>query len=294
MTVNDNIDERMRQGLAEKKDVERVAKIGDETVIDFVGKRDGVAFDGGTGNDYRLTLGSNQFIPGFEDGIVGHKTGETFDLNLTFPADYGSAELKGASVTFTTTLKAVKEVVLPDVNDEFASKAGPFKTVDELKADIERELTAQKEREMGEKLKDNLIQQLVESSNIPVPDVLVGDQTASIERDFVNNLQYQGLTLEQYLQNKGFESKEKWLETEVKDVAVKRVKAGLALAELSKLEKIEATNVELEAHIDTFRQQYAKNQEALKQFDQPEVRRDIANRLLTEKTVNRLVELNNR
>jgi len=94
------------------------------------------------------------------------------------------------------------------------------------------------------------------------------------------------------LENKGFESKEKWLETEVHDVAVKRVQAGLALAELSKIEKIEATSAELEAHVDTYRQQYAKNPEALKQFDQPEVRRDIANRLITEKTVDRLVELN--
>ena len=103
---------------------------------------------------------------------------------------------------------------------------------------------------------------------------------------------YQGLTIDQYLSNKGFDSKEKWLETEVKDVAEKRVKAGLVLAELSKVEKIEATNVELEAHIDTYKQQYAKNAEALKQFEQPEVRRDIANRLLTEKTVDRLIELN--
>ena len=288
----DEIIERMRKGLAEKREVKRAAKDGDETVIDFVGKRDGVAFDGGTGSDYSLTLGSNQFVPGFESGVVGHKTGETFDINLTFPADYGSADLKGAKVTFTTTLKAIKEVVLPEVDDAFAVKSGPFKTVADLKADIKRELTSQKERENNEKLKDNLVGQLIAVSNIPVPDILVADQLRSIEQDFTNNLMYQGLTIEQYLENKGFESKEKWLETELKEVAVKRVKAGLALAELSKIENIQATNDELEAHVDTYRQQYAKNPEALKQFEQPEVRRDIANRLLTEKTVDRLVELN--
>ena len=287
-----DIIERMRHNFADKKEVKQSAKNGDETVIDFVGKKDGVAFDGGAGKDYSLTLGSNQFIPGFEEGIIGHNPGETFDLELTFPSDYNSADLKGKKVTFTTTLKSVKEVTLPEINDAFAVKSGPFKTVAELKSDIERELTAQKEREAHEKLKDNLVSQLVAVSNVPVPEVLVTDQAKLIEQDFTNNLMYQGLSLDQYLDNKGFESKEKWLETEVKEVARKRVKAGLVLAELSKVENIQSTNVELDAHVDMYKQQYAKNPEALKQFEQPEVRRDIANRLLTEKTVDRLVELN--
>lgn len=286
--------ERMRKGFSEKKEVERAAKDGDETVIDFVGKKDGVAFDGGTGNDYPLTLGSNQFVPGFEEGVLGHKPGETFDIELTFPADYGSAELKGAKVTFTTTLKSINEITLPELTDELAAKAGPFKTVAELKDDIKRELTSQKERENSDKLKDDLVSQLVAVSKVPVPEILVADQSKSIEQDFINNLMYQGLSIEQYLENKGFESKEKWLETEVKDVAEKRVKAGLVLAELSKVEKVEATTTELDAHVETYRQQYAKNPEALKQFEQPEVRRDIANRLLTEKTVDLLVELNSK
>jgi trigger factor len=296
ITVSDiEIDEvigRMRQGFAEKKDVKRAAKNGDETIIDFVGKKDNVAFGGGTGNDFSLTLGSNQFIPGFEEGIIGRNINDTFDLNLTFPDDYGSDELKGAKVTFTVTLKSIKEVILPDVDDKFAAKAGPFKTVDELKSDIKRELTAQKDHEANDKLKDDLVKQLVSISNVPVPEILVADQMKSIEQDFTNNLMYQGLTIDQYLQNKGFENKEKWLETEVRDIAKKRVEAGLALAELSKVEKIEATADELETHIDLYRQQYAKNPEALKQFEQEEVRHDIANRLLTEKTVDRLVELN--
>ena len=288
----DEIIERMRKGFSEKSEVKRAAKMGDETVINFIGKRDGVAFDGGTGNDFPLTLGSGQFIPGFEEGIVGHKAGETFDLELTFPADYGSADLKGAKVVFTTTITAIKEVKLPELTDELAAKAGPFKTVAELTADIKRELTSQKEREADEKLKDNLVGQLIEISHVPVPEILIADQSDSIQKDFENNLMYQGLSLQQYLENKGFESKEKWLETEVKLVATKRVQAGLVLAELSKVEKIEATSAELDAHISMYKQQYGKNPEALKQFEQPEVRRDIANRLLTEKTVERLVELN--
>lgn len=290
----DEIIERMQKGYSEKKVVERAAKDGDEAVIDFVGKKDGVVFDGGTGSDYPLVLGSGQFIPGFEEGVVGRKAGETFDLDLTFPADYGSAELKGAKVVFTTTLKTVNEMILPEVNDDFAAKAGPFKTVAELKEDIKRELTSQKERESKEKLKEDLVNQLVEVSNVPVPEILVSDQMKSIEQDFVNNLMYQGLSIDQYLENKNFESKEKWLETEVKEAAEKRVKAGLALAELSKAEKVEATADELAAQINGYRQQYANNANALKQFEQPEVQRDIANRLLTEKTVDLLVELNSK
>ncbi len=289
--INDTI-ERIRQGLAERKEVERAAKLGDDVVIDFVGKKDGVAFDGGTGNDYQLGLGAGQFIPGFEEGIVGHKPGDKFDLELTFPADYHSAELKGAKVTFETTLKSIKEVVLPEANDELAAKAGPFKTFAEMKADIKRELTVRKERETADKQKDDLVKQLVEVSNVPTPEILIADQAKSIEQDFTNNLMYQGINLDQYLENKGFKSKDEWLEKEVRDVAVKRVRAGLVLAELSKVEKIEANTDELNNHIEMYKQQYANNPEALKQFDQPEVQRDIAGRLITEKTVDHLVELN--
>jgi trigger factor len=288
----DEVIERIRHGLAEKKEVKRAAINGDETTIDFVGKRDGAAFDGGTGTDYALTLGSNQFIPGFEEGVIGHKSGETFDLELTFPDDYNSVDLRGAKVVFTTTLKTIKEVILPEINDAFAAKAGPFKTIAELKDDIKRELTKQKENEAREKLKEDLIIQLVAISDVSAPEILIADQAKSIEQDFTNNLMYQGLSLDQYLDNKGFESKQAWLDSEVKEFAEKRVKSGLVLAELSKAEKIEATTIELDAQVDKYKQQYANNAEALKQFEQPEVRRDIANRLLTEKTVDRLVELN--
>jgi trigger factor len=288
----DEIIERMRAGFSEKKAIDRAAKNGDEVVIDFDGKKDDVAFDGGTAKDYSLTLGSNSFIPGFEEGIIGKKPGETFDLDLEFPKDYHAAELKGAKVVFTTTLNKVNEVVLPEVNDEFAAKAGPFTSVDELKADIKRELTQQKEREAGEQLKDELVNELIAASKIPVPEILLNDQMESIQRDMTQNLMYQGLSLDQYLEAQGFESKEKWLETEVKTSAEKRVQAGLMLAELSKVEKIEASTAELDEHIARYKEQYANNERMVAQFDTPEARRDIANRLLTEKTVDRLVELN--
>ena len=222
----DEIIERMRQNFSEKKPVDRAAKNGDEVVIDFVGKKDGVAFDGGTATGHTLALGSNQFIPGFEEGIVGHKAGETFDLELKFPEEYHAAELAGADVTFTTTLNAVNEVVLPELTDEFAAKCGPFKTMDELRQDIERELQQQKDREAGEKLKDALVGELVEKSNVPVPEILVSDQAKSIEQDFQQNLMYQGMTLDMYLGSKKFKDRDEWIEKEVTPAAESACKPG--------------------------------------------------------------------
>ena len=290
--VNDII-ERMRDGMSDKKEVERAAKDGDVVVIDFIGKKDDVAFDGGTAEGYELKLGSNSFIPGFEEGIVGKKPGDTFDLKLKFPEEYHVADLAGADVTFTTTLQKVMELSKPKLDDEFAKKADSrIATLAELKADIKKELSAQKEREATDKLKDELVGKLIEISDIPVPQTLLDDQTRSIEQDMTQNLMYQGLTIEQYIQNKQFKDQDDWRTKEVIPAAEKRVKAGLALAELSKIEKVEATADELAEHINLYKQQYANNSDMVKRFDEPEAQRDIANRLLTEKTVDRLVDLN--
>lgn len=285
----DEIIERIQQGFATRKTVDRAAKDGDEVIIDFTGKKGDVAFDGGTAKDYTLKLGSSQFIPGFEEGVIGHKAGETFDLALKFPKEYHSKDLAGADVTFTTTIKEVKAIELPEVDDEFAAKAGPFTSADELKEDIKREITQQKEREATDKLKDELIAQLVEVSTVPTPQILVDDQTRSIEQDMTQNLAYQGMTLDMYLDSKNL-TKEKWLETEVRDAAVKRVKAGLALSELSKIEKVTATDEELAEKIQQYQTQYGAK--SGQDFTTPEVQRDIANRLLTDKTIDLLLELN--
>ncbi len=286
------ITERLRQGFAEKKSVERAAKDGDEVVIDFVGKKDGVAFDGGTASDHTLKLGSNQFIPGFEEGIVGHKPGEVIDLELSFPEDYHAADLAGQKVVFTVTIKSVQEASLPELNDELAKKAGPFETVEQLCDDIKREILAGKQREAGEKHKDALIEELVSKSDVIAPEVMVADQMRSIEQDFSQNLLYRGLTLDSYLRTNNFKDEDDWREKEVKPSAERRVKAGLVLNELVRAESITANDEEIEGHIELYKQQYANNPEVLKQFETDEVRRDISNRYMMEKTVERLVELN--
>jgi trigger factor len=288
----DEIIDRMRANFAEKTEVKRAAKDGDEVVIDFVGKKDDVAFDGGTAKDYTLVLGSNQFIPGFEEGIVGHKVSETFDLDLAFPKDYHAKDLAGTKVTFTVTLNKIQESKLPEVNDEFAAKVGPFTSVTELKADIKKELLKQKEKSIKEKYQDALITELIEKSKVPVPELLVNDQMGSIEQDFERNLLYQGLSIDSYLSTHDFKDKDDWREKEVKPTAVRRVQAGLVLAEITDKEKITATDAEIDEHIEVHKQQYANNPDALKQFETPEVRRDIANHFITEKTIERLLELN--
>ncbi len=287
----DEIIDRIKKGYAEKSPVDRAVKNGDEVNIDFEGKKDGVPFDGGKGEKYDLVIGSGSFIPGFEEGIVGKKKGETFDLKVTFPKTYHVADLKGADVVFTTTINEIKEVKEPELTDELAAKAGPFKTVKELEDDIKREITQQKEREAAEKLKDALVTELVEKSKVPVPEILVQDQMKSIEQDMVQNLMYQGLTLDNYLTEKNFKDKDAWLASEVKEAAVNRVKAGLVLAELSKVLKVEATEEELLGRMNQLGAQYP-SEEMRKQLKAPEAQRDIANRLLTEKTIEKLVEMN--
>lgn len=286
----DEIIGRVKQNFAEKKEVKREAKLTDEVTIDFVGKKDGVAFDGGTSEDYALVLGSKSFIPGFEDAIVGHKAGEKkFDVPLTFPKDYHSEELKGARVVFEVTLKKVTEVSTPELTDELAKKVGPFETVKDLTDDIRRELADQNHRVADNEYKDALVEALVKSSHIPVPEVLVEDQMKSVEQDAKQNLMYRGMTAEDYMAAKGYKDEDEWREKEFKDVATKRVQAGLALAELSKLENIEVTKEELDARHDEMLGQYPNMKE---QLDTPEARADLVNRIVTEKTLARLVDLN--
>lgn len=286
--------DRLRTGHSETKDTDRAAKDGDEAVIDFEGRDEkGELVDGAAGKEYPLRLGSGQFIPGFEEGIVGHKAGDEFDLPLTFPKDYHSAALKGAKVTFKVTLQKVREVVQPELNDEFAKKVGPFETIDQLRDDVKTELKAQKEREADDKYKDELLGELAEKSEVPAPAVLVEDQIKGIEQDLRQNLMYRGMSFEQYLEAQGFKDEADWREREAREAAIRRVKSGLVLAELSKVEDIQAGTDELEARLTQLKSQYP-DPKTQQQLDTPEVRRDVANRVLTEKAIDRLVEINSK
>lgn len=283
---------RIQKGFALKKETKDPAKTGDDVSIDFVGKKGDVAFDGGTAKDYKLELGSQSFIPGFEEAIVGHKAGDTFSVPLTFPTEYHSKDLAGQEVVFDVTLNRVEESSLPELDDEFAAKVGDFTDIKGLTEDVKKEIAAQKEREMADKYKDELVKQLVDKSTVAVPALLLDDQVRSIEQDLTQNLMYQGGSFEQYIEAKGYADRDEWVEKEAKEAAELRVKAGLVLAELSKVEKIEAGADELAERINTYKAQYASNPDMIKRFDEPEIQRSVANELLTSKTLDRLVELN--
>lgn len=280
----------LANSFAEKKVVRRAAKLGDEVVIDFVGKKDGKAFQGGTAKDYKLVLGSNTFIPGFEDGIVRHEVGDKFDLNLTFPKDYGVADLAGAKVVFETLLKQVNEVVKAKIDDEMAAKCGPFKTLDELKADIKKNLTAQNEHRAEEQFKDELVKALVKKSTVPAPEILIDDQMRAIRDDITRNAAAQGRSFDDLLKANG-ETVENW-EKEARKVAEMRVKGSLALQTLAVEQKIAVSDDEVAAKIAELKDVYKKSPEALKSLKDPNVKVDIRNRLTIEKTLDFLVKAN--
>lgn len=288
----DEIVNRIREQLGTSEVVERAAKMGDEVMLDFVGKKDGVAFDGGTASDYMLVLGSGTFIPGFEEGLVGHKAGDEVSIPLVFPSDYRVADLAGADVVFETVVKEVREKKPAELNDELAAKAGPYTTAQELVDDVTNELKAKAERDRTADIRDEVVELLVEKSKIPVPKVLVEDQIASIEQDLQQNLMYQGMTFEQYLTANGFADRDAWVASDATKLAEQRVKAGLALSEVSQVEDVTVSNDEMMAEVAAYKEHYAKNPEMAARFDTEDVQRNLANRLVTEKTIDFLVDTN--
>ena len=291
---NDDVDKAMEEWLqAHLVEQERDrAAMGDEVTLDFDGSVDGVPFEGGKAENYPLLLGSGMFIDGFEEQVAGIRPEEEREIHVTFPQQY-TPELAGKAAVFRVKAHRIVRRSMPELNDEFAAKCGPFTDMKELKDDIKREITAQKEREAGEKLKDALVGELADASKVALPELLIDDQMRSIEQDIQQNLAYRGITMESYLKTQGFADRDDWVKKEARPAAEKRVKAGLVLAELSKELKIDVSRDELSAQIDQMRQQYgAQDPKLAKQFDDPNVHRDIANRMITDKTVEKLVELN--
>lgn len=275
---------------AEKKVAKKAAANGDEVIIDFVGKKDGVEFAGGSAKDHHLVLGSGQFIPGFEDGIVGHAAGDKFDLEVTFPKDYPEKTLAGQKAVFETLVKQVNEVVKPKEDDELAKKCGNFKNMDELRADIKKNLEAQNEHRVSEKYRDDLVNELVKVSKVSAPEILINDQLRFIKDDLNRNAATHGMTFEQYLERTG-QTAEDW-EKQAHELAEARVKASLVLQILAREEKIMASDEEVEAKISELKDVYQKSKEALVNLKKPEVRQDIKNRMIIDKTMDFLVAAN--
>ena len=289
--IKDILD-NLSSSYSKKKAVKRAAKNTDEVIIDFVGKKDGKAFDGGSAKDYRLTLGSNTFIPGFEDGIIGHEPGDKFNLELTFPKDYGVKDLAGAKTVFEVLLKQVNEVTKAKIDDELAKKCGPFKSLDDLKVDIKKNLEAQNEHGANERFKDDLLHALVKKSKVQAPEILIDDQMRAIRDDITRNASSRGMTFEELLEA-NHETLEEW-EKEARKIAEERVKASLVLQALAVEQKIDVAEDLVNAKLAELRDVYKKSPEALKNLKDPNVKMDIKNRMIIESALDLLVKENSR
>ena len=278
--------------FAEKKVAKKAAALGDEVIIDFVGKKDGEAFKGGSAKDYKLALGSKTFIPGFEEGIVGHEPGDKFTLDLTFPKDYGVKDLAGAKTVFEVLLKQVNEVIKPKIDDELAKKCGPFKKLDELKADIRKNLEMQNKHKVEEEFKNELVKALVKKSTVPAPEILIDDQVRAIRDDITRNAAAQGLSFDEFLESNG-ETPDSW-EKQARKIAEERVKGSMVLQNVALKENITVSDEDVAAKVAELRDVYKKSPEALKQLKDPNVKSDIRNRMVIEATLNYLVEENSK
>lgn len=269
---------------AEKNEVDRAAKNGDEACIDFEGTdKDGKPIDGASGQDYPLVLGSNTFIPGYEENVVGMKPGEEKSFDITFPKDYGSKDLQNKKVTFKVTLKKVNEVNEPKLDDAFAQKLGPFKTMDELKENIELELKGEADAKAERDYEAAIVNSLTEKTKVAIPEALIDEQKEVILQEVRQNAVYRGVTYEEFLKNSNT-TEEEFLKTEVLPEAERRIKAGLMLSEIADKEGIDVTPEELEARIQQMKGQY-KDPKTHEELDRPENRREINARLRSEKVI---------
>jgi trigger factor len=240
----------------------RPAQDGDNTLIDFEGFVNDVAFDGGKGENYPLTLGSGQFIPGFEEQIVGHNIGEEFDVNVTFPAEYQAEELAGKSAVFKVKLNEIRTRELPELDDEFAKDVSDFDTLDELKADIKAKIKEAKEKEATADIENQLIDEVIKNMTAEIPEVMYENAIDGMIEDFSRRLQSQGMQLDLYLKYTGMDMTS--FRKQFEEQAQKQVKIRLALEKIVELENIVPTEEEIEAEFDKMAETYKMPKEQIK------------------------------
>lgn len=274
--------ERVRERNSRMITVEgRAAENGDIAVIDFDGYVDDKQFDGGQAENYELTLGAGQFIPGFEDQIVGHSTGEDFDVNVTFPEDYHAEELKGKAAVFKIKLHELKTKELPEVDDEFVKDVSEFDTLEEYKKDIEKKLLERREKAADADVENQLIDAVIEKVQAEIPDEMVENEVDEIINAFAQRLQSQGLQLETYLQYTNMTTDD--LRAQYKPQADRQVKVRLGLEKIAQLEGIKPTDEECEEELKRLSEAYGmplENVKGLVNMDM--VSADLANQKAVE------------
>ena len=246
------------------KDVDRKAKKGDDLIIDFAGYMDGVAFEGGTANDQALVLGSNVFIPGFEDQLVGAKAGQEKEVNVTFPEDYQMEDYAGKPATFKVTVKAVREKVEPTLDDEFAKDVSEFETLAELRKDLGEKLAQRRAAAAQSKFEEALLDQVTENMEVEIPDAMVEMRTQQMLDDYSQRITAQGIPFEQYLSMTGMSVD--MLKLQAHEGALRQVKVDLALGAIAQAEKIEVTQEDMDAECQRLADQYGMELEKVKEI----------------------------
>lgn len=254
---------------------DRAAENGDTVVIDFEGFIDEKAFEGGKGESYSLELGSGQFIPGFEDQIVGHNTEDEFDVNVEFPAEYQAEELAGKPAVFKVKLHEIKKRELPEIDDEFAKDVSEFDTLDALKEDIKKTTLERKQKSADESVENDLVDALVENMTAEIPEAMITNRAKQMMQDFGYRLQMQGMNLETYIKYTGT-TMEEFTDT-FRPQAEKQVKMRLALEKVVELENIVPTEDEIEAQIEKMAKDYNITAEQVKNaVPAKEIAKDLA------------------
>ena len=265
---------------------DRPVENGDITVIDFVGSVDGVEFEGGKAENHELTIGSNTFIPGFEDQIIGMKIDEVKDIKVKFPDEYFSKDLAGKDAVFKVTLHEIKKKELPELDDEFAKDVSEFDTLDELKASIKEKLETENADRTKYETEDAVIKAVCEEAKLDIPDGMVDLELDNMIKDMEQRLAYQGLKFDQYLQMMGKTEEEFRKESEPQ--AIEGIKSRLALEAIIEKEKIEATDKEVEEKLEEMAKSYGKTADELK--DNENIKEYIKNGITSEKAIDFLVK----
>ena len=281
-------EQNSRLVAADDKEVEN----GDQVTIDFEGFVDGVAFEGGKGENYPLTIGSHSFIDNFEEQIIGMNIGDEKEINVTFPEEYHAEELKGKPAMFKVKVNEIKEKVLPELDDDFAQDVSDFDTLAEYKDDLKKTIAERKANEAKAKKEDEAIAKIIESSKMDIPEAMVNTQVNRMLEDFAQRLQMQGLSVEQYFQYTGVTA-EKIIE-DMKPEAVKRIQSRLVLEAVVKAEGLTASEEEFQDELNKMAEQYKMEIEKVKEFmgeyEEKQIKEDIAIQKAVDVIVNSVVE----
>ena len=285
--------DKEREKNARVTDVDdRAVENGDMTKINFEGFVDGVAFEGGKGTDYPLTIGSGSFIPGFEEQLIGAKIGEEVEVNVTFPEDYHAEELKGKPAVFKCTVNEIKVKEIPAADDEFAQEVSEFDTMAEYKDDVRAKLLKRKEEAARREKENKVVAKAVENATMEIPEAMVAEQVKRMTDNFARRIQSQGISLEQYMQFTGM-TPEKMLE-QMKPEALKTIQNGLVLEAIAKAENIEITDEQLEKEFAEMAEAYKMDIEKVKEYmgiyEKEQMKKDLAIQAAVDMIVDAAVE----